>query len=109
MVVKLDRVRYLKIDFFDTPPQIGQFIGILRKLVSDLAGEIFLASSAVHVVEYTETFTIIKCTNISRDVVESAIQLIQYQDFVPVVRKVSGTLKALSKTANDSSIDDDDD
>jgi len=107
MVVKLDRVRYLKVDFFNSPPPLKQFISLIRSIVSTIAGEIFLASSAVHVVEFNEKSTIIKCTNLSRDVVESAIQLIQYNDFVPVVRKVSGTLKALSKTAVDKTDNED--
>ncbi|MCE7737480.1 MAG: hypothetical protein GPJ54_21500 [Candidatus Heimdallarchaeota archaeon] len=107
MVVKIDRVRYMKVAFFSSPPSLGQFIGLLRRLVSDLAGEIFLSSSAVHVVEFTEKSAIIKCTNHSRDVVESAIQLIQFNDFVPVITRISGTLKALSKTAIDNSDNED--
>lgn len=97
----------MKVDFFNSPPSLGKFIGLLRRQVSDLSGEVFLASSAVHVVDFTERSAIIKCTNHSRDVVESAIQLIQYDDFVPVVTKISGTLKALSKTAIDNSDDED--
>ena len=101
MVVKLDRVRYILVDFYGQPPSIGQFIGSLRSNVNRLKGELFLATSNLHVVEYVENHAIIKSTNKSRDAVEASLQLLDFKDLIVVVRKVSGTLKSLSKTAVD--------
>jgi RNase P/RNase MRP subunit POP5 len=106
MVVKLDRVRYIKIEFYNDPPSIGQFVNMLRANVKTLKGEIFLANSALHVVEFTNNFAIIRCTHVSRDAVEAATQMIVYEDFITVLRKVSGTLKSLSKKAIDPQLDD---
>ncbi|MHA2028532.1 MAG: Rpp14/Pop5 family protein [Candidatus Kariarchaeaceae archaeon] len=107
MVVKLDRVRYLKIEFFNDPPSIGQFVSSIRNSVKTIMGEIFLANSSLHVVEYAETFAIIRCTHTSRDAIEAAIQMTNFEEFVPVVRKVSGTLKSLSKNAIDTELEND--
>ena len=101
MVVKLDRVRYILVEFLGQPPSVGRFIKGIRKNISKLKGEIFLSTSNVHVVEIEDTFAIIKATNKSRDTIEAAIQLLDFDEFVPVVKKVSGTLKSLSKTAVD--------
>ena len=101
MVVKLDRVRYIRVEFYGQPPNIGHFINGLRSNVRKLKGEFFLATSNLHVVEYENNFAIIKATNKSRDTVEAALQLFESEEFNLVVNKISGTLKSLSKTAID--------
>ncbi|OLS28895.1 MAG: hypothetical protein HeimC2_03320 [Candidatus Heimdallarchaeota archaeon LC_2] len=105
MVVKLDRVRYIRVDFFGQPPSIGHFINGLRSNVRKLKGELFLATSNLHVVEYKDKYAIIKSTNKSRDTIEAALQLFDFNEFILVVKKVSGTLKSLSKTAIDEEKD----
>ncbi len=101
MVVKLDRVRYILVDFHGQSPSIGQFIGGLRSNVTKLKGELFLATSNLHVVEYEDNHAIIKSTNTSRDTIEAAIQMLDFKGFILIIRKVAGTLKSLSKTAID--------
>lgn len=101
MVVKLDRVRYIWVDFHGQCPSIGQFVGGLRSNVRKLKGELFLATSNLHVVEFEDDHTIIKSTNSSRDTIEASIQLLDFKEFIPKVKKVAGTLKSLSKTAVD--------
>ena len=101
MVVKLDRVRYIRIDFHGQTPSIGHFINELRLNVRKLKGELFLATSNLHVIEYKDNYAIIKSTNKSRDTIEAALQLFDINEFILIVKKVSGTLKSLSKTAID--------
>ena len=101
MVVKLDRVRYLLVDFYGQPPAIGQFVSALRSNVKKLKGDIFLATSNLHVVEFKSEYAIIKSTNKSRNTIEASIHLLEFKDFALNVRKVSGTLKSLSKSATD--------
>ncbi|MHA2169228.1 MAG: Rpp14/Pop5 family protein [Candidatus Kariarchaeaceae archaeon] len=105
MVVKNERKRYLKLEFFGTPPDYGKLIYLLRKNVRKLAGEVFLARSSVHLIDISDQEAIIRCTHTARDVVEAAIQLFKEDSFIPVVRKVSGTIKALGSHL----VDDDDD
>ncbi len=97
MVLKNERKRYLKVEFFGTPPEFGKLIYLLRKNVRKLAGEVFLARSGIHIIDLSGQQAIIRCTHIARDVVEVAIQLIKEESVIPVVRRVSGTIKALGK------------
>ena len=97
MVVKGERKRYLKVFFYGKTPPLPELVSGLRKHVSLLAGQLFLANSSLHVEKLNESSAIIKCNRVSRDIVESAVQLLGNGEFIPIIKKVSGTMKALEK------------
>ena len=101
MVVKIERYRYLKVEFYGDEIPINKLVSALRYSVKTLGGELSLAESGLYVVDYTNNVAIIRCTHNLRDLVEAAIQLLDLPNMIPVVRMVSGTLKALSKTVID--------
>lgn len=97
MVVKLERPRYLLVRTFGNLPEIGQFITALRKSIIALMGDIFLAQSSLHIVNYSSSSIIIRSTNLSRDPVEAALQMIKLPNLVLRVVLVSGTIKKIGK------------
>lgn len=105
MVVKIERYRYLKVEFYGDEVSINKLVSALRYSVKTLGGELSLAESGLYVVDYTKNVALIRCAHNLRDLVESAIQLLDLPNMVPVVRKVSGTLKALSKAIIDDTED----
>ena len=97
MVVKLERPRYLLVRTFGNLPEIGQFITALRKSIISLMGDIFLAQSSLHIVNYSSSSIIIRSTNLSRDPVEAALQMIKLPNLVLRVVLVSGTIKKIGR------------
>jgi len=98
LVVKIERYRYLKVEFYGDEVSINKLVSALRYSVKTLGGELSLAETGLYIVDYTNNVAIIRCAHNLRDLVESAIQLLDLPNMIPVVRIVSGTLKALSKT-----------
>jgi RNase P/RNase MRP subunit POP5 len=101
MVVKLERKRYFLVEFFGRTPEKKELIRELRNKVALIDGQLGLATSSVHVVDILEDKAIIRSTHQSRDLVETAIQLLGEREYIPVVRTVSGTIKKLNPLLED--------
>lgn len=100
--MKLERMRYFFVEFFGEIPELGKLIYMLRKQIKNLAGEIFLAKSGVHIVHLQENYAIIRTSHIARDMVEAAVQLIGDDLFIASVKRVSGTIKKLGEQFEDT-------
>lgn len=96
MVVKIERKRYLLVEFAPKPPELKQMISLLRRKVAELGGQFQLAQSSLHVVDIIDNYAIIRSTHEYRDLVETAIQLVDYGDAIPKVVVVSGTIKKVT-------------
>jgi len=97
MVVKNERKRYLLVEFFGQIPDKRDLVYALRNNVATLGGQLALAQSSLHVVDIMGSFAIIRATHLSRDLVEASIQLLKYNNTIPVVRSVSGTIAKTRK------------
>lgn len=97
MVVKLERRRYILVEFFEKSPNANSFNKKLREKVSQIAGELLLARSGLSVLEYKEKMLIIRCNHHSRDMVEAALCLLEFDDYFRI-NTISGTLKSIDQT-----------
>ena len=107
MVVKIERKRYLLVEFLGEPPEVRQLVGKLRQNIATLGGQIALASSSIHVIDVIGSFAIIRATHESRDMVEAAVQLLNFTNTLAVVRTVSGTIKKINTILHTSFVEND--
>ena len=107
MVVKQERPRYLLVEFTDNTPDKRKLVKVLRDKIAYLGGQLALSKSNVHVVDVVNNYAIIRAQHESRDIVEVAVQLLDFKSTVPVVRTVSGTIKSINEHLSTNIIDDD--
>lgn len=106
MVVKDERKRYILIEFLNDKPEKSILNKNLRLKISRLAGEIFLSRSSLVVMDYKEKFYIVRCTHITRDIVEAALNLLEWKDNFLKTIKVSGTIKGIDRSLADNEEED---
>jgi len=104
VVVKLHRYRYLKLEIYGNELSLKLLIQTLRKKYSLVFGEIALAKSALHVLQLTSNNFIIRVTHLHRNQIEAVVQLIGDNTYIPVIRRVSGTIKGITKKTEEQNI-----
>lgn len=100
MVVKNERKRYILVEFYRSPPSKRELINQLRNNIESLGGQLALAKASIHVIDVLDHFAIIRATTESRDLVESAIQLLDFDDNLVTIRVVSGTIAKINTLLN---------
>lgn len=101
MVVKDERKRYILLEFVKKVPNKSYFNSNLRKIVSQLSGEIFLAMSGIALIDYSDNRIIVKCNHISRETVEAALTIFPSDNNQHRIMKISGTIKGIDKALED--------